>query len=238
VITNGCSAAPDSGRATFTLPPNPRVLAGVGLSAPAAGKCVSLGWLAAASAGPAAEGQGVTLLWRVRFACISSTLRASSNGGACSGWPRTVSGRSMAPARLLGPYWARRLVSMAKQFRPDPDESPALVPPNRRPPTAVGVVTLPPPSQPEASATQYHPSRFARMNSALLGLVLIGGSVSLFAFSPIVIPLGVLAAWGGTEALSLAATGRGIRGNWRTARRTRQRSKAIRAQRRRHSRAA
>jgi hypothetical protein len=126
---------------------------------------------------------------------------------------------------------------VAKQFRPDPRESPALISPSRRPPTAVGVVTPPPPAQAEGSATQHHRSRFARMNSALLGLVLIGGSVTLFAFSPIVIPLGVLAAWGGTEALSLAATGQGIRGNLRTARRARQRSKAIRAQRRRHSRA-
>ena len=36
-----------------------------------------------------------------------------------------------------------------------PDESPGLVPPNKRPPTAVGVLTPPPPPRPEFRIPQF-----------------------------------------------------------------------------------
>lgn len=57
---------------------------------------------------------------------------------------------------------------MAK-FRPEPEESPALIPPPRLPPTAVGLATVPPAIPPGGSAM----TRICYYRSALLVALLL-----------------------------------------------------------------
>lgn len=99
-----------------------------------------------------------------------------------------------------------------KRFRPNPDESPALTPPPRLPPTAVGLATLPP-AVPPGDVPSRHTVRFrARLGFALAGVGLVAGGIALGELSVLLIPIGLAAGWLGAEALVVGIIGRRVRG--------------------------
>jgi len=68
---------------------------------------------------------------------------------------------------------------MTEPWSPDPEPSGSLEPPRRRPPTAVGVATPPPPRGPEPRYVDGRATRRRRLASAFVGCVLTATAASL-----------------------------------------------------------
>lgn len=96
------------------------------------------------------------------------------------------------------------------QFLPVPDESVALVPPARRPPTAVGLAMLPPGVPPDGSPRSAPPR--VRILLVVLGTGLIAGGVALSHLSLLLIPVSALTCWLGMDGMLAGVFGRRRRG--------------------------
>lgn len=96
------------------------------------------------------------------------------------------------------------------QFLPVPDESVALVPPTRRPPTAVGLAMLPPEGAPNRKPPLAPPR--VRILLVVLGTGLITGGVALSHLSLMLIPVSVLTCWLGMDGMLAGVFGRRTRG--------------------------
>lgn len=95
-------------------------------------------------------------------------------------------------------------------FRPVPDESPALVPPSRRPPTAVGLATLPPELPPRH--TPWRPPAKVRALLVAVGAGLIVGGAALSQLSLFLLPVSVLVCWFGMDGMIAGVLGHRSRG--------------------------
>ena len=98
---------------------------------------------------------------------------------------------------------------------PDPwitDEAPALVPPRRPPPTAVGLAMLPPPVPPRAPLAMQRARPGIRLLFGMTGLGFIAAGYALIGVSVLLIPVSAGCVWLGAEAVILSATGRKHRG--------------------------
>jgi hypothetical protein len=94
------------------------------------------------------------------------------------------------------------------RFRPEPDESPTLIPPPRLPPTAVGLATLPL-GIPPGGSPQSQPARpGTRIVFAVVGTGLVVGGIALSELSLFLIPASLLAWWLGAEMLVAGVVGR------------------------------
>ncbi len=97
-----------------------------------------------------------------------------------------------------------------ERFHPVPEESPALVPPSRRPPTAVGIATMPPDVPPEGIPWQA-PTRL-RFWLGVTGVGLIGVGLALSQVSLLLIPISALVCWFGIDGLLAGLIGHRSRG--------------------------
>ena len=96
------------------------------------------------------------------------------------------------------------------QCRSVPDESPALVPPFRKPPTALGLATVPPDLPPVGTPRKAPAS--VRICLGVIGVVLIGGGVALSQVSLFLLPISALVCWFGLDGLLAGLIGRRSRG--------------------------
>jgi hypothetical protein len=108
---------------------------------------------------------------------------------------------------------------MPKRPRPDPDESPGLVPPSRRPPTAVGTATPPPPRRHARESGGMKPVE--RVAAGLLGVVTITAGVAICTLAGAGLVIGPLLAGAGANALCRGLAGRGLMAESRAWRRRR-----------------
>jgi hypothetical protein len=120
---------------------------------------------------------------------------------------------------------------------PEPDERPSLVPPVRKPPSAVGTATLPPGGRPSSDYSR-RPSLVARIGTGLVGSLFVAGGVGLCTLPGVGPILGAGAALTGLEMLTRSASGAGLWHRWRHQRQRARRRAAVMESRRRHQRGA
>jgi hypothetical protein len=94
------------------------------------------------------------------------------------------------------------------RFRPEPEESPALIPPPRLPPTAVGLAVLPP-AIPPGGRPKSRPARPAiRALLTVAGSGFVVGAIALTELSLLLIPVSIVVGWLGAEVVVAGITGR------------------------------
>jgi len=120
---------------------------------------------------------------------------------------------------------------------PEPDERPSLIPPARRPPTAVGTATPSSGGRPPSDYGQRQPL-IARIGAGLLGSLFVVGGVGLCTLPGVGPILGAGAALTGLDVLTRSASGAGLWQWWRRQRRSARRRAAVSASRRRRPRGA
>jgi hypothetical protein len=102
-----------------------------------------------------------------------------------------------------------------------PEERGQLVPPSRRPPTAVGTVTPRPRDRPGPPIPQ-KVSRLTRIARSMFGTGLLAGGIALATLPPLGAALGLGVALLGVDVIARAAVDRGLLAFWRSHRRGRQ----------------
>ena len=96
-----------------------------------------------------------------------------------------------------------------------PEEHGQLLPPSRRPPTAVGTATPRPHDQPGPPIPQ-KVSRLTRIARSVLGTGLVAGGIALATLPTLTAGLGVALALLGTNVIVRAATDHGLVALWRS----------------------
>src|SRR2546429_8247884 len=98
-----------------------------------------------------------------------------------------------------------------------PEERGQLVPPSRRPPTAVATAA-PKPRGPSGPPIPQKVSRVARIARSMLGTGLLAGGVALTTLPAFGIGLGLAVALLGADVIMRAAVDRGLLAYWRSRR--------------------
>ncbi len=99
-----------------------------------------------------------------------------------------------------------------------PEDRGQLVPPSRRPPTAVATAT-PKPRGSSGPPIPQKVSRVARIARSMLGTGLVAGGIALATLPPFGIALGFAVALFGADVIARAGADRGLLVYWRSRRR-------------------